>query len=141
MMSLGEMLRLEILLLLLHLRDPSYCSISTNKINWVKLLQETLSQKLDRILSEHLRAVHRICFHPSEPLLLSASQDGSLKLWDLRAGGSSKISFDGKSESARDCQFNPVSSHEFAAVFDNGSLQLWDIRSPTQFERKWFVFL
>lgn len=38
--------------------------------------------KLERILTEHSRAVNRVTFHPSEgSLLLSASQDGSMKLW------------------------------------------------------------
>ena len=60
-----------------------------------------------------------------------------MKLWDLRTGNSSKHTFDGKAESARDCQFHPSSPFEFATVFDNGCLQLWDIRNPSQFERKW----
>lgn len=43
------------------------------------------SQKLDRILSEHTRTVNRVGFHPSEPVqLISASQDGTMRLWDLR---------------------------------------------------------
>ncbi len=38
--------------------------------------------RLERILTEHSRAVNRVSFHPSEgSLLLSASQDGSMKLW------------------------------------------------------------
>jgi WD40 repeat protein len=94
--------------------------------------------KLDRTISEHSRAVNRICFNPTETaVLLSASQDGTMRLWDLRTRSKSKFSFDGKSESVRDIQFNPMNMNEFASVFDNGSLQTWDIRNPNQFERKW----
>lgn len=60
-----------------------------------------------------------------------------MKLWDLRAGNSSRQTFDGKAESARDTQFNPISLFEFASVFDNGCLQMWDLRNPSQWERKW----
>lgn len=60
-----------------------------------------------------------------------------MKLWDLRTRSKARHTFDGKAESVRDVQFNPASIYEFAAVFDNGSLQTWDMRNPSQFERKW----
>ncbi|KAI8826142.1 uncharacterized protein EV422DRAFT_155245 [Fimicolochytrium jonesii] len=85
-----------------------------------------------------MRAVNRICFHPTEPvLLLSASQDGSMRLWDLRAKSIARNSFEGKAESVRDVQFSPSSPFEFVAAFENGNVQKWDIRFPTQYERKW----
>jgi WD40 repeat protein len=102
-------------------------------------LNKTSNDKLDRTITEHLRSVHRICFHPSEhSLLISASQDGTIKIWDLRTKSKAQKTFDGKSESVRDVQFNPKSNYEFASVFDNGSLQTWDIRNPEKYERKWY---
>jgi WD40 repeat protein len=45
-------------------------------------LNKSSAQKIDRIITEHSRAVNRVTFHPSEGwVLLSASQDGSMKLW------------------------------------------------------------
>jgi WD repeat-containing protein 24 len=36
----------------------------------------------ERVLSGHRRAVNRICWHPTDgTLLLSGSQDGTIKLW------------------------------------------------------------
>ncbi|TPX55140.1 hypothetical protein PhCBS80983_g05561 [Powellomyces hirtus] len=94
--------------------------------------------KLERILTEHTRAVNRISFHPTEPvLLLSASQDGSMRLWDLRAKSIARNAFEGRAESVRDVQFSPTNPYEFVAAFENGSIQKWDIRFPTQHERKW----
>jgi WD40 repeat protein len=95
------------------------------------------TQKQELTLSEYDRAVNRLSFHKTEPnLLLSAGQDGTIKLWDLRTktgasgGGNrgawngSKATFDGKSENVRDVQFSPVSPYEFIAAFENGSIQV-----------------
>lgn len=46
------------------------------------------------------------------------------------------MTFEGKSESVRDVQFSPVNQHEFAAAFENGTVQKWDLRSPKMYERK-----
>jgi WD40 repeat protein len=113
-------------------------SASTSGALLVFDLNRTQSDKLDRTITEHSRAVNRISFNPLDPsVLISASQDGTMKLWDFRTRSKSKHTFDGKSESVRDVQFNPMNANEFAAVFDNGSLQTWDMRNPQQFERKW----
>ncbi|RKO86430.1 WD40-repeat-containing domain protein, partial [Blyttiomyces helicus] len=95
-------------------------------------------QKMERVITEHSRAVNRICFNPAEAsILLSASQDGTMKLWDLRAKNVARHTFEGKAESVRDVQFSPGNPFEFAAAFENGNIQKWDIRNPLQFERKW----
>lgn len=37
---------------------------------------------LERVITEHTRAVNRICFQPDNGnILLSASQDGNMKCW------------------------------------------------------------
>jgi WD40 repeat protein len=42
------------------------------------------SQKLNRVISEHTRAVNRVHFHPTDSfLLLSGSQDGTIKVWGV----------------------------------------------------------
>lgn len=50
--------------------------------------------------------------------------------------GSSKHTMQGRAESVRDIQFNPNSMSEFAAAFENGTVQRWDIRKPNMYERK-----
>eukprot|EP00842_Homolaphlyctis_polyrhiza_P004550 jgi/Hompol1/5096/HPOL_000492-RA len=87
--------------------------------------------KLDRVLSEHSRAVNRICFHPTQPLLLTASQDGKVKLWDFAKSNHQPITFDGRAESVRDVQFNPADPLYFMAAYENGSIRMWDIRRPS----------
>ncbi|KAI8582866.1 hypothetical protein K450DRAFT_225216 [Umbelopsis ramanniana AG] len=88
-------------------------------------------RKTDRVISEHTRAVNRVCFQPNSGFtLLSASQDGNIKAWDLRDPKSlAKYSYEGKSESVRDVQFNPLHTYEFAAGFETGTIQKWDMRN------------
>jgi WD repeat-containing protein 24 len=47
------------------------------------------------------------------------------------------MTFKGKSESVRDVKFNPSGALDFIACFENGSIQKWDIRYPTRYERVW----
>lgn len=79
---------------------------------------------LDRQLREHGRQVHKVAFNPADGrLLLSASQDGTIKLWDLREK-KSRLTFAGRSDAVRDVQFNAGNIVEFAAAFDNGTIQV-----------------
>lgn len=91
-----------------------------------------IGRKAERVITEHARAVNRICFQPDNGnILLSASQDGTMKCWDFRdPKNGARYRFEGKSESVRDVQFNPVSVHEFAAAFETGTIQKWDMRNP-----------
>ncbi|ORY03437.1 WD40 repeat-like protein [Basidiobolus meristosporus CBS 931.73] len=94
-------------------------------------------QKIERVISEHSRAVNRISYESSSGfVLISASQDSTMRLWDLREKAASKFTFHGKSESVRDVQFNPLNPTEFIAAFENGTIQKWDIRNPSVFEKK-----
>ena len=87
-------------------------------------------------LHEHPRQVHRLAFNPHHaPLLLSGSQDGTIRLWDLRTGHrngavgrfDSKAVFAGSSDGVRDVRWSPTKGVEFIACTDSGLIQQWDI--------------
>eukprot|EP00833_Pecoramyces_ruminatium_P006569 jgi/Orpsp1_1/1180601/evm.model.c7180000074066.1 len=99
-------------------------------------LNKLPQQAIDRTLNEHTRSVNRICFHPTDPLLLSGSQDGYMKLWDLRMRGSAQTIFNGNSESVRDVQFSTADPSYFAAAFENGIVQKWSLRMTNTYEKK-----
>jgi WD40 repeat protein len=92
-------------------------------------------------LSEHQRSVHKLAFNPHDGRwLLSASQDGTVKLWDLREyasrNGLSGVSrstktINGRAEAVRDLKWSPTDGVEFAFATDNGSLQCWDFRKES----------
>ncbi|KAI4216563.1 MAG: hypothetical protein LQ351_001052 [Letrouitia transgressa] len=86
-------------------------------------------------LHEHSRQVHRVAFNPFEgALLLSGSQDATIRLWDLRAlvgdksvmTCTSRYTYPGNSEGIRDLRWSPTNGVEFAACTDNGAVQRWD---------------
>lgn len=88
-------------------------------------------------LHEHTRQVHRVAFNPHQgALLLSGSQDATIRMWDIRAvaGDRSVMTcqsinrFSGNNESIRDLRWSPTDGVEFAAGTDNGVIQRWDIR-------------
>ncbi|KAL8831897.1 MAG: hypothetical protein Q9191_000610 [Dirinaria sp. TL-2023a] len=88
-------------------------------------------------LHEHNRQVHRIAFNPHQgALLLSGSQDATVRLWDMRETGVDNGLVSGRSvgkyslnnEGIRDLQWSPTNGVEFAAGTDNGVIQRWDFR-------------
>ncbi|KAF0441277.1 WD40 repeat-like protein [Gigaspora margarita] len=97
--------------------------------------------KSEQKISAHERVVNRVCFNPMQGnYLLSASHDGAIRLWDLRDLNqtTANITFEGKCESVRDVQFNSglTFGNEFAAAFENGTIQKWDLRKPNIYERR-----
>jgi WD40 repeat protein len=88
-------------------------------------------------LHEHARQVHKIAFNPHQGhLLLSASHDMSVRLWDLREMRKdimtcpSREQFSGMNGGIRDVQWSPTDAVEFAFGTDNGTIQRWDFRQP-----------
>ena len=90
-------------------------------------------------LHEHNRQVHRIAFNPYQgALLLSGSQDATIRLWDLRALAREESAmacrsmhrYPGNNEGVRDLQWSPTEGVEFAAGTDNGVIQRWDLQKP-----------
>ena len=88
-------------------------------------------------LHEHVRQVHRVAFNPHQgALLLSGSQDATVRLWDLRdlagdrsvATCQSGYQYFGNNEGIRDLRWSPTNGVEFAAGTDNGVIQRWDFR-------------
>jgi WD40 repeat protein len=86
-------------------------------------------------LHEHNRQVHKLGFNPHQGfLLLSASQDATVRLWDLRDMRRDAITcrsrdqYAGVNGSIRDVQWSPTDAVEFALGTENGTIQRWDYR-------------
>lgn len=89
-------------------------------------------------LHEHTRQVHKLGFSPLDGhTLLSGSQDGTVRVWDLRDLAreksvmtcQSRSKYQGNSDGIRDLSWSPKKgSYEFAFGTDNGTIQRWDLR-------------
>jgi WD40 repeat protein len=51
-----------------------------------------------------------------------------VRLWDVRVKGGSQLCFDGKSDAVRCVALNPFHPSTFASAYENGSIQLWDLK-------------
>ncbi|KAK7919744.1 hypothetical protein WMY93_011028 [Mugilogobius chulae] len=117
------------------MEDNLLATAATNGAVVTWNLSKPSRNKQDQLFTEHKRTVNKVCFHPSEVhMLLSGSQDGFMKCFDLRKK-ESVSTFSGQSESVRDVQFSMKDYFTFAASFENGNVQLWDIRRPDRYER------
>ncbi|XP_013392028.1 GATOR complex protein WDR24 [Lingula anatina] len=115
--------------------DHLLASAATNGAVVTWNLNKPSRSKQELVFNEHKRTVNRVCFHSTEAnLLLSGSQDGFMKLFDLRKK-EVNCTFSGQSESVRDVQFCPHHYFQFAAAYENGNLQLWDLRRPDKWEK------
>lgn len=87
-------------------------------------------------LHEHFRQVHTVTFNPHRgSLLLSGSQDGTVRLWDVRDARQaqstlkSKHKYSGQSDGVRDVKWSPTDGVDFAFGTDSGWIQRWDMRN------------
>ncbi|XP_060562640.1 GATOR complex protein WDR24-like isoform X2 [Ruditapes philippinarum] len=120
-----------------HTDDHILATGATNGAVVIWDLSRMSRSKQEHIFQEHKRTVNRVCFHENEhKLLLSASQDGSMKLFDLRKKEVS-LNFSSGSTSVRDIMFSPCNLNYFgfASADESGNLMIWDMRRPDRYEK------
>ncbi|XP_045516555.1 GATOR complex protein WDR24 isoform X2 [Pieris brassicae] len=110
------------------LEENTLATAATNGAVVVWNLGRSGRSKQEHVFSDHKRTVNKVSFHLTEPsLLISGSQDGMMKCFDLRMKEVART-FISNTESIRDVQFSPHTAHVLAAVSENGTVQLWDAR-------------
>lgn len=81
------------------------------------------------LLHEHSRQVHKVTFNPHHGnLLLSGSQDGTVRLWDIRKAKCLQ-KYSGQADGVRDVKWSPTDGFDFAFCTDSGDVQRWDLRA------------
>jgi len=76
----------------------------------------------------HAAFVRSVAFHPKAPRLVSASNDGTIKVWDLESG-QDLLTLPGQSREVGQAAFSP-DGRWLASVGSDGTLRLWDDGPP-----------
>jgi hypothetical protein len=79
---------------------------------------------LIRTLEGHLGSVRGCAFSPDGKLIVSASDDGALKVWDSETGQSLRT-FEGHASLVSGCAFSP-DGKLIVSASDDGALKVWD---------------
>ena len=103
-----------------HLEEHLIATAATNGAVVIWNVNKNPRSKQETVFVEHKRTANKVNFHPSDPaVLISGSQDGSIRTFDLRTRECS-ATFASSQESIRDVQFSPHQPNHFAAVAENG---------------------
>lgn len=122
--------------------------------------RQSYESAIVKSFAEHTRSINGFDFNMIRPhLILSGGQDGCLKIWDLRSNSAQKrssgcdINITSTFGSIRDTKWMPgynfasyddkltreMKSHggyKFASIHDSGAILTFDLRQPTQPEKK-----
>lgn len=131
-------------------------TIAGGMVNGTVVLYQVLNNGKSRVIrkfTDHKRCINSLDFldpqgnDMTSNLLISGSQDGSIKLWDLRSATSKpsmNIVLKSNYDSVRSCQFSPhsVSRNKLVVLsaHDSGTLNKYDLRAVSHAstpERKW----
>ncbi|KAF7902561.1 hypothetical protein EAF00_002464 [Botryotinia globosa] len=83
-------------------------------------------------IQEHPRQVHKLAINSFKGnWFLSASQDGSVKCFDLRDTRRSVATYKCNADAVRDVKWSPTDGMEFACSTDAGIIQKWDFRKSS----------
>ncbi|RLM69342.1 Cysteine-rich receptor-like protein kinase 5 [Panicum miliaceum] len=75
----------------------------------------------------HEGEVTSLAVHPSGPLVLSASDDHLIKLWNWEKGWECTQTFEGHSDTVTQVIFNTVDTDSFASASLDHTIRIWDI--------------
>ncbi|XP_048550717.1 coatomer subunit beta'-2-like isoform X1 [Triticum urartu] len=78
----------------------------------------------------HTGWVESLAIHPSHPLVLSASNDSLIKLWNWETDWSCIQIFEAHSRNVQQIKFNPLDGNTFASASKDGTTKIWCCSSP-----------
>ena len=80
-----------------------------------------------------VRFINDVVFSPDITLVLSASSDKTLKLWDVKTGAGVRT-FKGPSVGVEDCAFTPDGTKAISVSSQDKTQVLWDVNKGKNLE-------
>jgi coatomer subunit beta' len=83
-----------------------------------------------KVFEAHTDYIRCVAVHPTQPFVLSSSDDMLIKLWDWDKGWACTHIFEGHSHYVMQVTFNPKDTNTFASASLDRTIKIWSIGSP-----------
>lgn len=99
---------------------------------------DSTTSKASYQLHEYNTSINSLGLNPhATHMLLSGNSAGVAKTWDMRSSNKKPLAqFVKNGDICRELKVSPFDSTKFAMIYDSGVVQRWDIRNPSQPERR-----
>ena len=87
--------------------------------------------ELVKAFEAHSDYIRCVSVHPTQPYVLTSSDDMLIKLWDWDKAWTCVSVFEGHSHYVMQCSFNPKDTNTFASASLDRTVKVWSIGSPT----------
>lgn len=96
----------------------------------VRVFNYNTSEKVTQF-EAHPDYIRVLAVHPSQPFVLTAGDDMSIKLWNWDQGWRNTQTFEGHSHYVMYLAFNPKDPNTFASACLDHTVKIWSLSSPT----------
>ena len=99
----------------------------------IKVLNYNTLEKIHEIENAHTDYIRYLCVHPTLPIVLSSSDDMSIKTWDWEKSWTNTNVFEGHSHYVMMVQWNPKDNTSFASASLDRSIKIWGLSGTAHF--------
>ena len=117
---------------------PVRCGVFVERKQWVitgsddcmvKVFNYNTTSKV-KTIEAHSDYIRSIAVHPTQPFILTSSDDMSIKLWNWEKNWANIMIFDGHTHFVMKVVFNPKDPNTFASASFDHTVRVWGINSP-----------